>query len=173
MPTIEIVSVGSKAIGISPAHFKMAIIEQSKPISHRSLFFDFLKKEKGTILHFGNPNHKSGKSGFFGDALIDWDFEVSKYEIFRDYDPDDIRNQNCANQEFIFQFLPEFLSEFRTLLDLAIEKSPFKKAYFLTDYQFGPSEGQIEKAVSVEQFWQLHELNGLTFNSLYVVLADN
>ena len=45
MPTIEIASINSTGLNLKSEDFKVAIIEENKLVSHRGLFYDFLKTQ--------------------------------------------------------------------------------------------------------------------------------
>lgn len=144
MPTIEIISLQSKGLNLNQVEFEFAIIEENKLESHRGLFNNLLKNQSGVIIHIGNPEFKEDKGGgFFGGKII--------------------TELNSTG----FRFLEEYKQGIDTLLKLAFEKSPIKKAYFLTDYQFGPEKGNIEIISSIKDFWARHNVQGLMFNTLY------
>jgi hypothetical protein len=144
MPTIEIISLHSTGLNLNQAEFEFAIIEENKPESHRGLFNNLLKNQSGVIIHVGNPEFKEDKGGgFFGGKII--------------------TELNSTG----FQFVEEYKHGIDTLFKTAIEKSPIKRAYFLTDYQFGPENGNIEIISSINDFWARHNVEGLMFNTLY------
>lgn len=73
MPTIEIASLNSSKLDLDPAAFKVAIIQEGTLESHRSLFYDFLIKQSGVIVHIGNPDLQSTTGGgFYAGEIIDW-----------------------------------------------------------------------------------------------------
>ena len=72
-----------------------------------------------------------------------------------------------ADQQYVFKFLEEYRTDIGILLKTALEKSPEKRVFFLTDYQFGPSKAQEEIIYTISDFWTLHENDGLRFNTLY------
>lgn len=167
MPTIEIASIDSTELGIRQADFNVAIIEDADLISHRSLFYDILREQRGTIIHIGNPDLKDDKeNGFFAGQIIDWSFDPGDV-IIPIADPEDLTAPGGANQQFQFQFLDQFRTDIDYLLKLALDKSPIKKVCFLTDYQFGPEKANIEIIYTISDFWTLHDNDGLTFNTLY------
>lgn len=131
MPTIEIVSFGALRLGLRQSDFEVAIEEENKLESHRGLFYDLLRQQKGAMAHIGNPDQKDGESGFFGGQLIDW--SLGPEEIFIPgcdrYAPED---NNGANQQCAFRFLEEYRPEIDTLLRTALVQSPIRKACFLT-----------------------------------------
>ena len=167
MPTIEIVSINSTGLGIRQADFNVAIIEDTDLKSHRSLFYDILREQSGTIIHIGNPDLKdSSRNGFFAGQIIDWSFEPGDI-IIPISDAEDLTASSGANQQYQFQFLDQFRSEIDYILKLALDKSPIKRVCFLTDYQFGPEKANIEVIYTIGAFWTRHDKEGLTFNTLY------
>ena len=141
MPTIEIVSINSTGLGLNQVDYNIAIIEDNKMVSHRGLFYELLKKQKGTIVHLGSSKFNSNKEGFFfAGQLIDWNFEATDIYI-PEVDYDDLISNLGTNQQFRFKFLDIYKTEIDKILKLALEKSPIKKVCFLTDYQFGEYSG--------------------------------
>jgi hypothetical protein len=89
MPTVEIASVQSSGLGLNQADFDVAIIQENKLISHRSLFYDLLRKEKGVIIHIGNTDFKQDKDReFYAGGIIDWSLDENKHIIIPEYDSD-------------------------------------------------------------------------------------
>ncbi len=166
MPTIEIVSIDSKGLYLNQSDFEVAIIEENKLISHRGLFYDFLKTQNGIIVHIGNPDLKYIKAGFFAGLIIDWDFEPVEITIPKIED-EDLSIDIGANQQFKFKFLSKYKSDIDNLLKRAIRGSPTHRVYFLTDYQFGPENANKEIIYTIEELWALHDNKGLVFNTLY------
>jgi hypothetical protein len=73
MPTIEIVSLGAEELGLDQNDFQLAIIEDNQMESDRGLFYDFLKQQKGIMIHVGNPEFKDDKEGgFFAGQIVNW-----------------------------------------------------------------------------------------------------
>lgn len=148
MPTIEIASINSTELDLRQVDFEVAIIEENKLESHRGLFYDFLLKQKGRIIHIGNPDLKADKEGgFFAGQLVDWDFD---YE---------------AN----FQFRQEYRDDIKRLLQIAMTKSSDKKIYFLTDYQFGPELEEFKTIEGLTAFWEVQDKGGVRLNTLYEI----
>lgn len=148
MPTIEIISIDNKALGIDQEEFRFAIIEEAELISHRGLYYDFLRKYQGAILHIGNPEFRNDKDGgFFGGDLIDWEFD---------------NNDN-------FKFQEKYQSDFLRLLESAVEKSPDKQAFFLTDIQANEPEPKFRRIKNFSNFTSLYEHEGLEWNTLYAI----
>lgn len=167
MPTIEIASINSTGLGLRQADFDVAIIEEAELVSHRSLFFDTLRKQSGTIIHIGNPDLKDNKEhGFYAGQIIDWAFEPGEVFI-PEVDVDEPVYNRGSNQQFQLRLLDHFREDFDKLLKLALDKSPTKKVCFLTDYQCGPETANIEILYTISDFWTLHDSEGLTFNTMY------
>lgn len=165
MPTIEIISIDAPGLDLVQEKFQVALIEESVLKSHRGLFYDFLHRHQGTIVHIGNPDFiEDKKGGFFAGQLIDWNFEPE----FQNADLRNIEHQD-TDPDNQFQFLSEYISDIEVLLSSAIRQSPEKRAYFLTDYQFGPETGTIQSSITSTAFWQQHDSRGLTFDTLYEV----
>jgi hypothetical protein len=170
MPTIEIASVESSGLDLNQFDFEVAIIEENKLESHRGLFFDFLIKQNGTIVHIGNPAFKNDKDGgFYAGGIIDWDFGCIEFIEIPNHDKD----ETGANQQYKFQFLEEFKLDIYELMRKAIDKSPINKIFFLTDYQFGPEKEDYYECQSLEAFWNEHDNKGLCWNTLYEIMKKN
>ena len=162
MPTIEIASINAIGLELHQEDFEVAIIEERKLISHRGLFCDLLKKQNGTLIHIGNPDFKDDKNGvFFAGMIIDWSVEPNEYI----YIPQN--GSTVPNQQFIFKFLDHYKLDIDKLLKIALEKSPIKRIYFLTDYQFGPEKEEIKIIYTINDFWDRHDREGLRFNTMY------
>ena len=156
MPTIEIVSINAKGLGLNQDEFDIAILEESNLKSYRGLFYDFLWKQKGIIIHIGNPAFRENKKGgFFAGQIIDWSF-VSE------------ENQEELNQQK-FKFQGKYRSDIDGLLHRSINGSPVSKIYFLTDYQFGPKKVTFEVIGTILDYWTLHDNKGLRFNTIYEI----
>ena len=148
MPTIEIASINSTGLDLKQDDFEVAIIEENKLESHRGLFYDFLLKQNGTIIHIGNPDFKADKEGgFFAGQIVDWDF----------------------NSDANFQFREEYRNDIKRLLQIAMNKSTDKNIYFLTDYQFGPELEEFKTIEGLTAFWKEHDKGGVRLNTLYEI----
>jgi len=167
MPTIEIASINSTGLGLNQADFDVAIIEENKLESHRGLFYNLLRQQNGVIVHIGNPDYKVDKDGgYFAGAIVDWNFEPTEI-FFPEFDENDPTDNRGANQQFKFKFLDQYKPDIDKLLKVALEKSPIKKVYFLTDYQFGPEKENIEIIFTISDFWTRHDNEGLNLNTMY------
>lgn len=174
MPTIEIASINSTGLDLNQANFNIAIIEENKLRSHRGLFYDLLQQQNGIIIHIGNPEFKDDKgAGFFAGKLINWDVDdSSEFISIPVHNIDDQIFHHAANQQFRFRFLDQYKPDIDKLLKIALDKSPIKKAYFLTDYQFGPEKENMEIIYTIYDFWQQHDNNGLNLNTLYEIYGQ-
>jgi hypothetical protein len=167
VPTIEIVSVDSKSLNLDQKDFGIAIIEENKLESHRSLFNDFLNEHNGVIIHMGNPEFIEDKDGcFFANMIIDWEFEDTVIQI-PEVDTNEPIINTGANQLFKFKILDKHQLDIDSILKIAINKSPIKKVYFLSDYQFGPDKPKTEIIYTIKDFWERHDNQGLAYNTLY------
>ena len=167
MPTIEIASINSSGLDLRQEDYDVAIIEENRLVSHRGLFNEVLSKQDGSIIHIGNADLKNDKDGgFFAGQLIDWDFEPSDIMIPH-VDSDNPADTWGADQQYRFKFQEQYKLDLDRLLNVAVDKSPIKKVYFLTDYQFGPSKAKTEIIYSIADLWKLHDNEGLIFNTLY------
>ena len=170
MPTIEIVSIDSD-LSVDQRDFDVAIRVEKKLVSHRGLFYDFLIKQSGTMIHIGNPDFKDDdEGGFFAGTIIDWGLE-SNYLIISEVDPNDPTDNPSANQSFKYRFLKEYKSDIDRLIRTAIAQSKIKKVYFLTDYQFGPEKPSHEVIYTLIDFWDRHDKEGLDWNKLYEIYS--
>lgn len=171
MPTIEIASLNSSNLNLDPATFKVAIIQESTLESHRGLFYDFLIKQSGVIVHIGNPDLQSTTDRvFFAGKIIDWAFEESEIVIPQSETMHTV--DLGSNQQFRFQLLKEYKGDIDRILKIALEKSPIKRIFLLTDYQFGPEKANQEIIYTIGDFWQLHDSLGLVFNTLYEMYGE-
>ena len=167
MPTVEIVSVNSTGLNLKQKDYELAIIEENKLISHRGLFYKLLKKQNGVIVHIGGSDFYEEKDGFFyGGGIIDWNFEPGQIYI-PEFDPVGQIFHSGADQQFKFRILDQYKADIDKILGIALDGSPIKKVYFLTDYQFGPEKEKIEIIYSISDFWTRHDNEGLRFNTLY------
>ncbi len=167
MPTIEIASINSTGLDLNQDDYEIAIIEENKLESHRGLFYDFLLKQNGTIIHLGNPDFKTDKDGgYFAGQIIDWDFDDPDIDKKRKGLKSNEDN-SYANQDFNFQFRLEYKDEINRILKSAFDSSPENKIYFLTDYQFGPENGSFKVLENLKSLWDVHDIEGLTWNTLY------
>jgi len=169
MPTIEIASINSTGLDLKQVDFDVAIIEENKLESHRGLFYDFLKSQKGVMVHIGNPDFKSDKGGgFFAGQIIDWNADLGEIEN-PEFDPEYEMSDKNDNRGFKFQFLNQYKKDVDRILKEALLNSPINKIYFLTDYQCG-LKGRIEKfRFTIQDFWTKHNTEGLVFNTLYEI----
>ncbi|MCX2478367.1 hypothetical protein OQY15_04650 [Pedobacter sp. MC2016-15] len=170
MPTVEIASLNSTGLGLNQSDFEFTIIEENKLKSHRGLFYDFLRQQSGTIVHLGNPCFKNQKdNGFYAGEIIDFSIDPNEEITIPINNLDSPIYDSGANQLFRFRFLDQYKADIDKLLKTALDKSPIKKIYLLTDYQFGPEKESIVTISIIEEFWQRHDNDGLIFNTLYEI----
>jgi hypothetical protein len=168
MPTIEIASINAAGLGLNQTDFDVAILEENKLESHRSLFYDLLRTQQGAMVHIGNPTLKNNKDGgFYAGGIIDWSLEEEAYIYIPEDASAEGSSSSGANQQFIFKFLDAYKPDIDALLKAALDKSPVKKVVFLTDYQFGPEKGSTEVIETISAFWARHDAEGLKLNTLY------
>ena len=168
MPTVEIASLNSKGLDLRQEDFAVAILEENLLKSHRPRFFDLLQKEKGTIVHIGNPEFKDAERNiFFAGEIIDWEFEPVEMLYVPILTGINADFEGGANQQFRFKFLSQFRSDIEKLLRTAMDKSPIKKCYFFTDYYLGPENERRESIRTLRNLWMKHDFEGLVFNTLY------
>ncbi|NTS44029.1 hypothetical protein HRG84_24330 [Flavisolibacter sp. BT320] len=166
MPTIEIISIDAPSLDLIQDTFQVALIEESILTSHRGLFYEYLQCHRGTIVHMGNPDFiEDKKGGFFAGQLIDWNFEP----FIQSKDFENSEHLDVFDPDNQFQFLKQYKPDIEVLMSSAIQQSLVKRAFFLTDYQFGPDKGVIKSNMTIKDFWQLHDSKGLAFNTLYEV----
>jgi len=169
MPTIEIISLGADKLGLDQKKYEVFILEQNKLESHRGLFYDFLKTQKGVIIHIGNPSIKDNKDeGYLAGLILDFEYVDPDYKESKAGLKSNAIN-HWANQQFKFKIQPQYFQDIIDILDVSINNSPIKTAYFLSDYQFGPEEPRIEGPFSIELFMKTHNIEGLKYNTLYEI----
>tara|TARA_B100000795_G_scaffold79649_1_gene57095 strand:- start:1242 stop:1697 length:456 start_codon:yes stop_codon:yes gene_type:complete len=148
MPTIKIVSLNSTGLDLKQDDFEISIIEGNKLESHLGLFHDFLMNQQGTMIHIGNPDMKKDKDGgHCAGGIIDWELD----------------------SETQFQFRAEYKNDVSTILQIAFDKAPENKVYFLSDYQFGPAGSGFIEDYSLTRFWKEHDSKGINLNTLYKI----
>jgi len=169
MPTIEIVSLGAKKLGLDQKDFKVAIIEQNKLKSHRGLFYKFLETQKGVMIHIGNPSFRNNKeSFFFAGKILNLDFIENSYTKHKRGLKINASN-HYANQELKFKISNYYFVDLIRIIEQSIQSSPQSTAYFLTDYQFGPENANYEKTITLSHFIEKHDKQGLNWNTLYEI----
>lgn len=163
MPTIEIISVNANRKILRQEDYDIALIEEDKLVSHRSIFYEYLKTLNGIMVHIGNLDMKYDKEyGFFAGKIINWDFSTNKEIVIPNIDDE----KNGADQDEYFQFLDVFKNEIEQIIFKYIELSPNSTALFLTDYQFGSSK-PMRKYINLSNFWKEYNEYGLRWNTLY------
>jgi len=148
MPTIEIVSVGSKEVPDLPCYDGFAYIAEGGVVSHRGLFQKELDKNDGIIVHLANKEFEGEEDeGWFAGGIMNWDDDSG-------FDP----------VVFEKHRFPDVID----LLERLIVESPCSEVIFLTDYQFGPEKSEVaENSISMPEFVDLHTQRKLRYNKLY------
>ena len=85
-----------------------------------------------------------------------------KFPKIRDY-------KYGSGEHNFFKFKDIFLSDLKTLIDIAQRKSPEATAYFLIDFQFGSKRSKFIQLDTLPSLWKLHDEIGLRFNTLYII----
>jgi len=171
LPTIEIISFErQKPINIDRSKYNFAIRQNSKLVSHRALFQDFLNINDGVILHIGNLKLAKEQFFFFASELIDWKFEEADIAIPIIDRTEPFEEQwNGDGQMQRFKFKQSFIYGIDSLLKKALNLSPIKKCGFLTDVQFGPKFSSFIQLNTIEEFWNIHNSSGLVWNAIYII----
>jgi hypothetical protein len=152
MPSIEIVAV-DQLRPIEVAGFPFAVLADNKLRSHRShpRFQNDFDGLSGVLYHLGNPNLKADHVGrcFFA------------YEV--------LSEESKKAESTFLEFAPEYRSAAELLLRDLMVDSPVHRLVFTSDWQFGPDWTKREPAVSLEEFWGLHDSHHLQLNALYQI----
>jgi hypothetical protein len=146
MPTMEIVSFEAKSLELKQENYNFKIHEENRLESHRDLFKNYLKKNKGIIVHLGNKD-QIGDTFCWASDLID--------EVFPDNEiiiPDINDPKHGSDQIQYFKFMEIDREKINELMTIALKYSPVGKAAFLTSYQFGPENESIENIISIKNF---------------------
>lgn len=170
MPTIEIISFKREIpIRIERGNYNFAIRQNSKLVSHRKLFQDFLNENSGVILHIGNLELLK-EPFFFAGELIDWEYEVGdvSFPMVDLAKPMD-EQWSGSSQMLRFKFQQCYKGGIDNLIKKTLKLSPIKKCGFLTDVQLGPKFSSMTQINSIEEFWYIHNSMGLVWNTIYII----
>lgn len=149
MPTIELISLNAGTIPQLPSYSSFAYIVEPDLVSHRGLFQHIFDRCKGYIVHLGNKEFENNKDGFwYAGRIMNW-------------------------EEDAVVFLKETLSDLMDLIQRMIDSSPNNEILFSTDYQFGPQKPVDFGAVFIDEFYELHRLKKLRWNSIYKIQAEH
>jgi hypothetical protein len=153
MPSIEIVAVGQSR-PIEVGRFPFAVVADAKLKSHRlphPRFQEDFDRVSGIMYHLGNPSLKDDSAGrcFFAYKLLS---EESKK----------------VDADFL-EFGASFRSAAESMLAEMIASSPTEELIFASDWQFGPDWAKREPALSLSEFWKLHDSRRLLLNALYTI----
>lgn len=147
MPTTEIISVGAKYRPHTPKLDIFAQRCESVLVSDRGLFQEILNTLEGTIIHLGQFDNESLQEAFWFCGHVEEYPSAPNYDYFR--------YEASAFQELIL------------LLDIMQKASPTGHGIFLTDYQFGPENSEIQRLESINEFIKLNAIGKIRFNTLY------
>ena len=168
MPTIEIVSLEcERLLPIKNSTLPFFVRQNTKLISHRSLFQKILDNENGTILHLGNKEF--GRSGYFyGSELIDWAAEIKNESLMKEFG-----NKNIQEDFQPFRFESSMFDSIKKILKLALKYSPIKKCFFYTDIQTNSEYGKENDLgygkIIFEDFINKQNNEYYIFNTLYEI----
>lgn len=68
--------------------------------------------------------------------------------------------------------MEETLKDLKDLINRIIDSSPCNEILFSTDYQFGPDESEDYGTISLADFFGLHSLGKLRWNTIYTIKAE-
>lgn len=161
MPTIELVSIGCESAPdfSGYATFK-AIAEVGRLKSHRGIFQEIFDKQRGAIVHLGNPSFDPGElRPWYADELMDWEKVDAIAPLGKK------RITPCI-------FKKSVKPELKRLLSDLLNRSPVRKVIFSTDYQFTSHPAQEKGTVTLPQFTELLDHDTILFNTLFWI-ADS
>ena len=152
MPSIEIICIG-QCVPVDFSNLPFAVESGTELKSHRRprpLFQEDFAKLRGCIYHLGNPDLKLHRSGrcFFAYHLL---------------------SEAARNAASFLEFLPEFVPGTRTMLTNLVWLSPVHEVLFTTDWQFGPDHPYRSSAITLDEFWSLHDSRKLLLNAAYPI----
>lgn len=149
MPTIEIGSIGTTAIGVEQVEYSFAAIEDARLKSHRGLFNEFLSGYSGTMVHLGNPEFTADqtKEYFFASSLVDF----------------------LEDPRADYQFCAKYMNEVFNILSKALDASPTHEGFLLSDIQSEHAIKRFLRFNSVDELRDRHDNEGLIWNTCYLV----
>ena len=157
MPSIEILSI-DQVQPIEVARFPFAVLPDDRRRSRRShrskaRFQEDFDRVSGILYHLGNPNLKSSHSGRL----------LFAYELLSE------DSKHGAN---FLEFAPDYRIAAQSLLAELMAGSPVHRLLFTSDWQFGPEWTRREPAVTLDEFWRLHDARRVLLNALYPMEQD-
>jgi hypothetical protein len=150
VPSIEIVCIDQ----VDPTDFDdlpFAVKSGTEIQSHRTprpLFATDFAGLKGCIYHLGNPGLKLSGRLFFA-----WD----------------LLTEEARSDARFLEFSPDFTPAVHQLLNALIQSSPVERLLFTSDWQFGPRRPYRSPALTLEEFWSMHNSRRLRFNAAYPI----
>ncbi len=148
MPTIELISIGCLKVPELPKYPSFAYIADTELVTHRSIFQNVFDSLTGVIVHLANKSFEGADGGYwFAGTIMDW------------------------KDDDALVFLPETRRDVADLMQQLIAASPERRITFSTDYQFG-GDRQECGAVTLAEFFRLHDEHALRYNRLWYVEPD-
>jgi hypothetical protein len=173
MPYIEITSLLSSGLGLNSKDFKVRILEIDALNSERNTFMIKNSNAYGTVIRVGEPQEQvlleelsDQKNSLVAYDLIDWDFEPVEIIYFPTIDVD-MNVEVGVNQKMKFKLLAQYKGDIDQILKSSISNSPIQKSNFITYCAFGPEILDIKYVASIDEFWNIHDTEGLYFNTIY------
>ncbi len=153
MPSIEIICIDQfEPTDFSQLPFAIKSGRELKSDRRPSpLFQKEFDSLRGCIYHLGNPELKTRKTGTFFAAYL-----LSHRSVH-------------ASRSTFLEFRPEFIPSVGELLTSLLESSPVNRLLFTSDYQFGPKRPYRSPAVTLDEFWSLHDTRALRLNAAYPI----
>jgi hypothetical protein len=153
MPSIEIACVGLE-VPLEPPATSFAVVCEAGLRSHRSpepRFRQDFDEMSGSLYHLGNPEFANTATGpFLAYGVLSQESREAEPPSFLEFAPEHIRSA----------------SEFMAWL---LDASPEGKLLFTSDWQFGPEATRRFAALSLPEFWRLHDSRVLLLNSAYPI----
>jgi hypothetical protein len=153
MPSLEIICIDQPEPS-DFSHLPFRVKAEKELVSHRSpkpLFQADFDRLAGCIYHLLDD----GPTAY--DLLVrDW--------------YDDEGNSNGLDDNV--EFMDEYASPVKEMLEQLLQASPVGQVLFTTDYQFGPKGIEKHGPMSLMEFWDLHEVGKVQMNSSYLITAQ-
>ncbi len=153
MPSVEIACIGLTK-PLPPPKTTFAVEFEAGLRSHRSpspLFQEEFNALSGSLYHLGNPDLAQNRDGSF-----------FAYELLTD------ASRNREPPLFL-EFASAHLESVRSLVGWLLDTSPVYELLFTSDWQFGPETAERYDAVSLSEFWRLHDAQSIRLNAAYPI----
>jgi hypothetical protein len=153
MPSIEVVCIGqTEPLELGPLSF--AVVSGTRLVSHRTptpLFQSDFDQLEGCMYHLGNPELRSkARTGTF-----------FAYELL---------SESSRHGEPFLEFADEHRPDVGIVLSALLAASPEGRLLFTSDWQFGPEGAKRHPAVTLAEFWRLHDARTLRLNAAYAIV---